>query len=99
MGAFAGATRSGAALCAVQVFSRRENLDAGRIQFARADEGAGAPGGPWPAGASAGTQAEDALTMKRLYQAACGCRRAVRVSAIYVRELYRLHVIEGKVLP
>ena len=25
-----------------------------------------------PAGASAGTQAEDALTMKRLYQAACG---------------------------
>ncbi len=66
MGAFAGATRSGAALCAVQVFSRRENLDAGRIQFARADEGVGAPGGPWPAGASAGTQAEDALTMKRL---------------------------------
>ena len=61
-----------AALCAVQAFSRRENLDAGRIQFARADEGAGAPGGPWPAGASAGTQAEDALTMKRLYQAACG---------------------------
>ena len=51
---------------------RRENLDTGRIQFARADEGAGAPGGPWPAGASAGTQAEDALTMKRLYQAACG---------------------------
>ena len=71
-GAFAGAPRSGAALCAVQAFSRRENLDAGRIQFARADEGAGAPGGPWPAGASAGTQAEDALTMKRLYQAACG---------------------------
>ena len=69
MGAFAGATRSGAALCAVQVFSRRENLDAGRIQFARADEGAGAPGGPRPAGASAGTQAEDALTMKKLYQA------------------------------
>ncbi len=71
-GAFAGAPRNGAALCAVQAFSRRENLDAGRIQFARADEGAGAPGGPWPAGASAGTQAEDALTMKRLYQAACG---------------------------
>ena len=64
--------KDGAALCAVQAFSRRENLDAGRIQFARADEGAGAPGGPWPAGASAGTQAEDALTMKRLYQAACG---------------------------
>ena len=37
-GAFAGAPRSGAALCAVQAFSRRENLDAGRIQFARADE-------------------------------------------------------------
>ena len=46
-----------------------QNLDAGRIQFARADEGAGAPGGPRPAGASAGTQAEDALTMKKLYQA------------------------------
>ena len=60
-GAFAGAPRSGAALCAVQAFSRRENLDAGRIQFARADEGAG-PG--WAPAGGAGTQAEDALTMK-----------------------------------
>ena len=67
-----GAPRSGAALCAVQAFFRRKNLDAGRIQFARADEGAGALAGLQPAGASAGTQAEDALTMKRLYQAACG---------------------------
>ena len=68
-GAFAGPERGGA-LRRTSVF-RRENLDAGRIQFARADEGQG-PRRPWPAGASAGTQAEDALTMKRLYQAACG---------------------------
>ena len=66
-----GPAERGGALRRTSVF-RRENLDTGRIQFARADEGAGAPGGPWPAGASAGTQAEDALTMKRLYQAACG---------------------------
>ena len=33
-------------------------------------KGIGVPGGPGPAGASAGTQAEDALTMKRMYQSA-----------------------------
>ena len=32
----------------------------------------GSPAGPRPAGASAGTQAEDALTMKRMYQTAAG---------------------------
>ena len=67
-----GPRRAGRRFCAVQVFSRRENLDAGRIHSARADKKTGAPCGPWPTGASAGTQAEDALTMKRMYQAAAG---------------------------
>ena len=66
-----GPRSAGRRICAVQAFSRRENLDAGRIHFARADEKSGVPGGPRPAGASAGTQAEDALTMKKLYQESC----------------------------
>ena len=98
MGAFTGATRSGAALCAVQVFSP-ENLDAGRIQFARADEGAGALAGLDSLG-RAGTQAEDTLTMKQPYQASQSegmgaFTGATRAAALCVRQVFSL---KGKTL-
>ena len=59
------------ALYAMQAFPEENDLP-GEFSSPGQMKDAGPRRGPWPAGASAGTQAEDALTMKRLYQAACG---------------------------
>ena len=59
-----GAPQSGARVSAYKRFAARQNLDAGRIHFARADENAlGAPTGPAPWGLAGAHIAELIKTM------------------------------------
>ncbi|BDF71452.1 hypothetical protein CE91St41_13210 [Oscillospiraceae bacterium] len=64
-----GPAGRGGAYAPYQAFCLRQNLDAGGINSRRADQIKGLPPDLGPVGWSAGTQAEDALTMKRDYQA------------------------------